>query len=138
MLINCLVYGTDKALDEGLVFLRLLVSYTSLEHIAGYTMKLMGPLIRIANYRLQIERKENVLKLMHHMHQLDLPLKPFFPQLQTTYFKILVEFSREPEALKTVSQCCVDLCKITARKDLVLSECFNKFRDEEAMNSKNA
>jgi len=52
-------------------------------------MKLIGPLIRVVNYRLDAEEKEKILILLNKIFLKKVDLKPFMPQLQSTYIKLI-------------------------------------------------
>jgi len=42
-------------------------------------MKLIGPLIRVANYRLDPEEKEKILNTLNLLYQKKVDIKPFLP-----------------------------------------------------------
>lgn len=76
-------------------------------------MKLVGPLIRVINYKYTSETKSMILDILYQIH-LNFPqIKPFAPQLQTTYFKLLAEFELGKDFLSKITDNFIELVKIS-------------------------
>jgi hypothetical protein len=51
MLISCLVYNSDKEFDGSLELIRYILKHTALKNLNRHIMKIVGPLIRVINYK---------------------------------------------------------------------------------------
>ena len=135
ILINNIVYGLSENCEDGLDFYLILLDKTSQEFIIPHTLKLVGPLIRIANYRYDIHIKIKLLEIFDKIHSIKLPIKQFLPQIQSTYIKLLGEYPKDKEFVQIALKNMMYLMQISPRKDFILNECFNKFSDNPANSS---
>ena len=129
ILINSLVYGLQNDCEIALKFYHLLLTSVKVELIVPHTLKLMGPLIRVANYNYEIDFKKRIIEVLGKMHLLKLPIKPFESQLQLTYFRLIKEASNEAEILNLLVFNFLDLLMNSARKDFLMNELFTRFKE---------
>jgi len=129
ILINSLVYGWQNDCEIALKFYQLLLNSVKVEFIAPHTLKLMGPLIRVANYNYEIGFKRRIIEVLGKMHQLKLPIKPFESQLLLTYFRLIKEANNEGEILDLVVFNFLDLLLHSQRKDFIMNELFSRFKE---------
>ena len=85
---QALMFGSQDAREAAAKGLVVLVEMTPIDRLKPNAIKVTGPLIRVlgdrypANVRVALLRTLQVL-----LQRLDAALKPFLPQLQTTYQK---------------------------------------------------
>lgn len=129
ILINSLVYGLQNDCETALKFYQLILNVVRVEFISPYTLKLVGPLIRVANYNYEMSLKVKIIEVLNKMHQLKLPIKVFESQLQLTYFRLIKESKNEMEPLNLLMYNVLDLIKNSKRKDSMMNELFFKFKE---------
>ncbi len=129
ILINSLVYGWQNDCENALKFYQLIFSTVRAEFISPHTLKLMGPLIRVANYNYDIGFKKRIVEVLGNFHQMKLPIKAFESQLLLTYFRLIKEAFYEEEVLRILVENFMDLFTISVRKDFMMNELFVKFKE---------
>lgn len=65
MIISCLVYNSHSEFDKALVLVELIVKHTSVAHLNAHIMKIVGPLIRVINYKYEQDRKEKIISILN-------------------------------------------------------------------------
>lgn len=53
MIISCLVFNSDTEFDLALNMIEYIIVHTELEHLNVHIMKIVGPLIRVINYKYE-------------------------------------------------------------------------------------
>ena len=129
ILINSLVYGLQNDCETALKFYQLVFSTVKGEFISPHTLKLMGPLIRVANYNYDIGFKMRIIEVLGKFHEMKLPIKAFESQLLLTYFRLIKEAFYEKEILKILVENFLDLFTISMRKDFMMNELFARFKE---------
>lgn len=115
------MFGTVEAKALAAKGLGELVTHTSEQALKPYVVKITGPLIRIVGDRFPGPVKRAIVDTLHTiLVKGGVALKPFLPQLQTTYVKCLGDPSdvvrqKAAESLGT-------LVRLPARTDTLISE----------------
>lgn len=94
-LVSCLIYGNSNVCDNVISFIELLQKYTEPTNIRFWAKKITGAMIRIMNYRWDVDKKEKMLRLVLGFNAVNAPLSCFVQPLQSTYLKLIAEFPRE-------------------------------------------
>ncbi|KAL4445680.1 hypothetical protein ABPG74_006231 [Tetrahymena malaccensis] len=128
---TCLVYTPEEAFQDSIDLFKILIKYTKLENLQPFHFKLTGPLIRVANYKLEQDQKEKILQLFIQLFEKGIDLKPFVPQLLSTFSKICLEFPREREFQKLIAQNLCELVLVAPRKDMILHEMYSRSKEAE-------
>jgi HEAT repeat protein len=116
-----LMYGNAEGRELAAKGLGELVNHTTMEGLKPYVVKITGPLIRIVGDRFPSTVKIAIVDTLKAILVNGGPtLKPFLPQLQTTYVKLLEDPS------ETVRQKAGDslgmLVRIAARTDALIKD----------------
>lgn len=53
MIISCLVFNSEVEFDKALELIEYLVKHSTVEHLNIHIMKIVGPLIRVINYKYE-------------------------------------------------------------------------------------
>lgn len=121
-----LMYGTQNEREKCASGIGQLVEYSNAESLKPYVIKITGPLIRIVGDRFDSSVKAAILSTLSSLlKKASTSMKPFVPQLQTTFLKSLLDESVE------VRRCAVIgvsfLMKVNQRKlTSVLTELINR------------
>ncbi len=87
---HCLMHGSQEARECAAHSIGELVNLTDLDSLKPYVIKITGPLIRIVGDRFHEGIKSAILNtLTIILKKSGILLKPFVPQLQTTFVKAL-------------------------------------------------
>ena len=129
ILIISLVYGWQSDCEIALNMYLLILNSVKPEYIIPHTLKLMGPLIRVANYNYDISFKKKIIEVLGKMHLLKLPIKAFESQLQLTYFRLIKEANNEIDVLELLVFNFIDLMANSNRKDFLMNEVFERFKE---------
>ncbi len=98
-----------------------LVQSTQVEFLKPFLIKLTGPLIRVAGDRFQGNSKAAIIEsLSILLEKGGLAMKPFAPQLQTTFFKSLADPS--PSARAAAGAALRQLVPLSSRVDPLVGE----------------
>lgn len=100
ILINTLVYGSQEDCNVALDFYLTIFKLVAPSYIIPHSLKLIGPLIRVANYNYPIEIKEKLVRILLSAHKLDIGMKPFEAQLQLTYLRLVKESNGEKQVFR--------------------------------------
>lgn len=123
MIISCLVFNCEQEFDKCLELIENILLYTDVENLNIHIMKIVGPLIRVSNYKYEQERKEVIVHLLHIITEKKMDISCFATQLQSTYLKLITEFPREEDFIRKISQNVVRLLDFNkSRKDVVLHQ----------------
>jgi len=107
-----------------------LVDLTSEPCLKPYIVKLTGPLIRIAGDRFPWEVKLAILRTIFKLQMKGgMMLRPFLPQLQTTFVKALAGESPDVRRCAAVNLC--KLVKISTRVDPLVNDLIGLSRNED-------
>jgi len=120
---HSLLYGTPEDREDAASAIRILIEYCpSLDVLKPYVIKIAGPLIRIVGDRFHSSVKCAILKALFTLLQKSgVLMKPFVPQLQTTFVKALAEPSEEVRDAAAYGL--AELMKLNVRKvDWVVAE----------------
>lgn len=60
---TCLVYEPLESFQDAIDVLKYIVKFTRIENLTPFNFKLTGPLIRVANYKLDRHDKKKILQL---------------------------------------------------------------------------
>ncbi len=98
-----------------------LVQSTKIEFLKPFLIKLTGPLIRVAGERFQGNSKAAIIETLNQLLEKGgLAMKPFAPQLQTTFFKSLSDPS--PSARAAAGTALHLLVPLSSRVDPLVGE----------------
>ncbi len=98
-----------------------LVQSTEVEFLKPFLIKLTGPLIRVAGERFQGNSKAAIIETLSMLLEKGgLAMKPFAPQLQTTFFKSLADPS--PSARTAAGTALHQLVPFSSRVDPLVGE----------------
>lgn len=61
ILVKGLAYGNNSMMEDSLEMLRFIIKYTDSEIIEKLIVKIIGPVIRVANYPLMHKQKDSLL-----------------------------------------------------------------------------
>lgn len=90
LLMNSLMYGKPELKAMAAKAYRSVIEMTDKEALNSYIVQLAGPLIRVMNERVSHESKANILQALRILIEKGADkLKPFTPQLQSTFVKAL-------------------------------------------------
>ena len=53
MIISCLIYNSDSEFDHALNLVDYIISHSELENLNAHIMKIVGPLVRVINYKYE-------------------------------------------------------------------------------------
>ncbi len=116
-----LMYGSPEVREAAASGIGELVDVTSLKYLQPFLIKITGPLIRIVGDRFPPEVKAAILQTLGLLLRKGGPsLKPFVPQLQTTFVKALGDSSRVVR--KQGRSALGELMGLTTRVDPLLSD----------------
>ena len=116
-----LMYGSPEVREAAASGIGELVDVTSLKYLQPFLIKITGPLIRIVGDRFPPEVKAAILHTLGLLLRKGGPsLKPFVPQLQTTFVKALGDSSRVVR--KQGRNALGELMGLTTRVDPLLSD----------------
>jgi len=90
LLMNSLMYGRPELKAMAARSYRIVIEMTEKTALSAYVVQLAGPLIRVMNERVSHESKVNILQALRMLVvKGEDKLKPFTPQLQSTFMKAL-------------------------------------------------
>lgn len=116
-----LMYGSPEVREAAASGIGELVDVTSLKYLQPFLIKITGPLIRIVGDRFPPEVKAAILQTLGLLlRKGGSSLKPFVPQLQTTFVKALGDSSRVVR--KQGRNALGELMGLTTRVDPLLSD----------------
>ncbi|KAJ1968967.1 translational activator of GCN4, partial [Dispira parvispora] len=119
-----LMFGAPEVREAAASAMRLLVVYTSADHLRAYITQITGPLIRIVGDRHPPNVKGSILSTLHQLLvKAPMFLRPFFPQLQRTFVKALAEPA--PEVHKQALPALATLVTVQPRVDPLIVELCN-------------
>lgn len=116
-----LMYGSPEVREAAASGIGELVDVTSLRYLQPFLIKITGPLIRIVGDRFPPGVKAAILQTLGLLLRKGGPsLKPFVPQLQTTFVKALGDSSRVVRKQGRIAL--GELVGLTTRVDPLLSD----------------
>ncbi|KAK2840962.1 hypothetical protein Q7C36_012541 [Tachysurus vachellii] len=122
--------GSPDQKEEAARALGAVIKLTSAEALRPSVVSITGPLIRILGDRFAWTVKTALLEtLTLLLHKVGIALKPFLPQLQTTFLKALQDTSR-PVRLRA-AQALGQLVSIHAKVDPLFTEQLSAIRNAE-------
>ena len=98
--LNGLMTGTPEIREASAIALGLLIQLTSENTLKPFVLQITGPLIRIVGDRFPSNVKSAILSTLYLLiGKGGIMLKPFLPQLQTTFIKSLQDSSKNVRLL---------------------------------------
>jgi hypothetical protein len=90
LLMNSLMYGRPEMKAIAAKSYRIVIELTNSQALSAYVVQMAGPLIRVMNERVSSDSKVNILQALRMLIVKGADkLKPFAPQLQSTFMKAL-------------------------------------------------
>lgn len=123
-LINILVYGERDNCYRALELYSIIIKYTEERVMKEYAMKMVGPLIRIVNYKYDEKLKTEILKTLFSFDAE--ALRPFSPQLLSVYTRLIKEIPTNKQLKLNFA----NLIRISSRKDNIINDFFQKAKNE--------
>jgi hypothetical protein len=120
-----LVYNTKDSFAHAVMLYDLLLSHSPPASLHALSLKFVGPIIRVINYRLEQDQKKALLDLLSRLTTVD--LKPFYPQLQASYVRLAAELAHNAPLVKIVARNLVQLLTFTPRRDTALHDIFARY-----------
>eukprot|EP01015_Nassula_variabilis_P027211 TRINITY_DN553_c0_g1_i9.p1 TRINITY_DN553_c0_g1~~TRINITY_DN553_c0_g1_i9.p1 ORF type:complete len:365 (+),score=79.95 TRINITY_DN553_c0_g1_i9:65-1159(+) len=128
--IQSLVFGNKEQCKNAVRLYNVMIKYTDTEYLQSYSLKLIGPVIRVLNYKYELDIKSRILQLLVKFIEKQITLKTFAIQLQTTLIKLLNEFPESVNFIENVSQVLTHVMSLTIKKDLIFNENYVRFTKE--------
>eukprot|EP00163_Fabomonas_tropica_P034457 TRINITY_DN9545_c1_g1_i1.p1 TRINITY_DN9545_c1_g1~~TRINITY_DN9545_c1_g1_i1.p1 ORF type:complete len:1324 (+),score=415.97 TRINITY_DN9545_c1_g1_i1:307-4278(+) len=128
--LQALMFGLPEMREHAALGLGELIDLTSQAALKPFVIKITGPLIRIIGDRFPWQVKAAILQTLSMLLKKGgIVLKPFLPQLQTTFTKALHDGSSTVR--NRAARALVLLVSLNARVDPLIAELLNGIKSEE-------
>lgn len=67
----------DRTFDDALALYEIILKYTRMSNLLVFSNKLLGPVIRVLQYRITEERKERLMKIVGLFFDKKMPVVRF-------------------------------------------------------------
>mmetsp|Transcript_38682 Transcript_38682/g.62654 ORF Transcript_38682/g.62654 Transcript_38682/m.62654 type:complete len:1156 (-) Transcript_38682:392-3859(-) len=130
MFLHGLMFGSPEMREQAALGLGEIIDYTSAEVLKAYVIQITGPLIRIIGDRFPWQVKAAILHTLSLLiSKGGVMLKPFLPQLQTTFVKSLHDPTKVVRGRAAVAL--GKLMSLNARVDALVTELVNGVKSTE-------
>lgn len=87
ILVNSIAYGQVETIEVAIDFYNIILKFTQKQHMNQYIDRLVGPIIRGINYKLENFLKIKLLKSLSYFYQLNLDISSYNVPLQFTLLR---------------------------------------------------
>lgn len=133
-----LAVGSTDDCKFALVAYEYVTKYTKSEFLQPFVTRLVGPLIRAAAFRSELDIRTKVLQRISAFEELGHSIKEFLPQLQAMALRAILDYQDQKDYLKAIAKVFECIARGSSQKEHIYKMLYAKYAKEENQSFKYA